>query len=88
MKRAALCALPYLVAFGVPAAVLGVLFVADGQSGLYGLFGGMIALLGALLMLATRLVVRRRAQEAELDEALEWLREAQESDYDEPPERI
>lgn len=88
MRRSTLCALPYLVAFTVPAAALGALFVADGQSPLYGLFGGVIALLGALLMLVTRLVIRRRTQEAELDEALEWLRKAQESDYDEPPERI
>lgn len=88
MKRVALCALPYAVAFAVPAVVLGVLYAAAGQSPLYGVFGGSIALLGALLMLVTRLAIRRRTEEAELDEALEWLRKAQESDYDEPPERI
>lgn len=85
MRRLALCALPYLVAFGVPAVVLGALYGADGQPPLYGLFGGAIALLGALLMLATQVVIRRRAQEAEIDAVLQWLHKAQERG--EPPER-
>lgn len=85
MKRAALRALPYLVAFLVPTVVLGVLHAAAGQHSLYGLFGGVVGLLGALLKTATRLLVRRRAQEAELDAVQEWLRAQK---RDEPPEHV
>jgi hypothetical protein len=85
VKRLALASLPYLVAALVPTAILGALFSMSGQTPLYGLFGGGIALIGAMLAQIVRVAIANRAAEAELDAHFEWLRKEQERD--EPPER-
>lgn len=79
MKRAALCALPYLVALLVPTVVFGVLFALSNQSPFLGLFGGGIGLVGALSALATRVLLAPRMTESEiealareLDEEEDW----------------
>lgn len=68
MKRYTLTLLPYLVAFAVPTVVLGTLFLASGSSPLYGLFGGAIGLLGALLARAVQVLTEPRS-----NGNVEWL---------------
>lgn len=49
--------LPYAVALLVPSVILGVLYVLEGRSPLWGLVGGGIGLLGAALAQAVRVLL-------------------------------
>lgn len=74
MKQVALCALPYLAACLVPAAAFGAIYSAGGWSPLWGLVAGGIALVGALLAQAVRVLVGKWRERARLDATEEWLR--------------
>lgn len=67
MSRPLRTAAPYVVAFLVPAFVLGLLFALAGDPPFYGLFGGGIGLLGALSALATRVLLAPRMTEEEIE---------------------
>jgi hypothetical protein len=67
MRRSARVVLPYVVAFALPAIVLGALFAASGDTPLYGLFGGGVGLTGALAALATRLMLAPKMTESEIE---------------------
>lgn len=84
MTRALRTLAPYVVALVVPSVVLGVLYVLEGRSPLWGLVGGAIGLLGAMLATATRVLLAPRMTESEV-EAL--ARELDEQEYwgDQPP---
>jgi hypothetical protein len=84
MRRSARVVLPYVVAFALPAIVLGALFAASGDTPLYGLFGGGVGLTGALAALATRLMLAPKMTESEIEALARELDEQ----WDEPPERV
>jgi len=67
VSRALRTLAPFVVATLVPSAILGVLYVLSGRSPLWGLVGGAIGLLGALLALATRVLMAPRMSETEVE---------------------
>lgn len=58
---------PYVVAALVPSTILGVLYVFNGRSPLWGLVGGAIGLLGALAATATRVLLAPKMTESEVE---------------------
>lgn len=78
MTRALRRLTPYAVAGLVPSVILGVLYALNGRSPLWGLVGGAIGLIGALLATATRVLLAPRMSESEV-EAL--ARELDEQEY-------
>lgn len=67
MSRALRYAAPYLAAALVPSVLLGAVYAVSGRSPLWGLVGGAIGLLGAMLALATRVLLAPRMDETELE---------------------
>jgi hypothetical protein len=65
VSRAPRTLAPYLVALLVPSTILGVLYVFEGRSPLWGLVGGAIGLLGAMLATATRIFTENRDEPPE-----------------------
>lgn len=87
MKRyALLCVVAYVVTGFVMTVSYLVIGAAPLAAIVGGVAGGFVGLLGASVVLLLVELLRRRDAERELDEALEWLRKEQESDYDEPTE--
>jgi hypothetical protein len=58
---------PYAIAVLVPSAILGVLYALNGRSPLWGLVGGGIGLIGALLATATRVLLAPKMGESEVE---------------------
>lgn len=78
MNRTLRILAPYAIALLVPTALLGVVYALGGRSPLWGLVGGAIGLVGALLATATRVLLAPQMNESEV-EAL--ARELDESEH-------